>query len=613
MGASDPSRPDRSFGPVQVLLCALVLGALASALLVGPTTEGSGDLDSARSAADCSGTNSSGAALEDHCSTPASPRPEMTVKHAVESATPTTRISPWHAVDEPRTVPSGNSPQTDIVSPDSNGTARVKFSAACQSGDLQNDLRCIAGRREDASRVHRADDHPEIDATAGLGISGRVLDAEGFGVARIAVVATPTRTFSEDTGSAATRMRTITDSLGGYRFEGLADGEYDLVTEPRDEYRSASLSARAGVSYADLVLVREQMIEITGHVHSTDGEPLEGVVVLPVVLGVVSVTTDRDGKYRLPIRHDPRSTAVTLRFQLPGFTETHATVTADRLTGSDQVDLDARMRPVEQWTTVGGIVTSSDGAVLAGHQVRLRPSGQMRIYQAITDSNGEFTFPAVEADIDYRLQVSGDPGYQDYDRRVTVTVDEAEFAIVVEPYEFGKLSGRMVNLDGSPVPDFNLLVKNAASALPNAVVKSDEDGNFTIENAPAGSLAFVSHSTPSVVVRGVQLAPGDAVHVPLVIDWGEHEIRGLVVDHRGNPVPASRVVLKWTHKDDGIRSSTIRRTAADAQGNFLFSQLGPGVHRLEIDAPGFGRIELDHDASREGYDVLVKLERPRKS
>ena len=66
-------------------------------------------------------------------------------------------------------------------------------------------------------------------------------------------------------------MAAMTDSLGFYRFENLADGEYNISTAALDEFQRASISVRAGISYADLVLMRQQTIEATGKVQSTGG------------------------------------------------------------------------------------------------------------------------------------------------------------------------------------------------------------------------------------------------------------------------------------------------------------------------------------------------------
>jgi hypothetical protein len=118
---------------------------------------------------------------------------------------------------------------------------------------------------------------------------------------------------------------------------------------------------------------------------------------------------------------------------------------------------------------------------------------------------------------------------------------------------------------------------------------------------------MASQSAPSILVQGLHLEPGDKMHLPLVLDWGEHEIRGSVVDTRGNPVPASRIVLQWSYQADGITTSATRRTAADTQGHFAFSNLGPGPHSLQVAAPGFPTVDIDHDLRRQGYDLTVRL------
>ena len=93
----------------------------------------------------------------------------------------------------------------------------------------------------------------------------------------------------------------------------------------------------------------------------------------------------------------------------------------------------------------------------------------------------------------------------------------------------------------------------------------------------------------------------------MIVDWGDHWIRGQVVDSAGNPVPASRVVLNWSHRDELLDTHTTRRTATDAQGRFAFNNLGPGPHSLKVDAPGFSGVDIDHDLSRQGYDLTVRL------
>ena len=150
-------------------------------------------------------------------------------------------------------------------------------------------------------------------------------------------------------------------------------------------------------------------------------------------------------------------------------------------------------------------------------------------------------------------------------------------------------------------------MKNVDSIEPNAVVRTDSLGNFKIANAPAGDLVISSVSTPSVLIKGLQLEPGELIHVSMMLDWGDHSIRGQVVDPTGIPVPASRVVLNWSHRDETLDMYTTRRTATDSEGRFAFSNLGPGPHSLKVDAPGFLSVDIDHDLSREGYNLTVRL------
>jgi hypothetical protein len=296
-----------------------------------------------------------------------------------------------------------------------------------------------------------------------------------------------------------------------------------------------------------------------------------------------------------------------LRFQSPGYREQTGKVEFRHHAASNNAAVNVVMYQVESWTSVNGTVYSDSGEPLAGRTVELRPRSGQRTDRTTTDREGRYTFPIVESPADYRLIVFGGADHKDYQQPVNLTADTDELDVVVEAYEFGEVTGRLVNLNGAPVPDFDLVLRNTASRKPNALVSTDKHGNFEIPAAPAGDLVVASQSTPSFMVQGLYLKPGDKLHLPLVLDWGEHEIRGIVVDANDNPVPASRIILQWSHRVDGITTKATRRTATDTQGQFAFTNLGPGPHSLRIDAPGFSTVDIDHDLSRQGYDVTVRL------
>jgi len=92
-----------------------------------------------------------------------------------------------------------------------------------------------------------------------------------------------------------------------------------------------------------------------------------------------------------------------------------------------------------------------------------------------------------------------------------------------------------------------------------------------------------------------------------VLDWGYDEIQGRVLNEDGHPVAVPNINLTWAHQQNGIRTTARRTAAADEHGNFRFTQLGPGNHRLNINAAGYQPVSLIHDVALQGSDLVVEL------
>ena len=476
----------------------------------------------------------------------------------------------------------------------------------CVTGLNAKESRCQTGNYNE--RFNTSESEDERDSASGYSISGHVLTTDGLGLNGVRIVASPDRLNGQGIPESQTlRFWTVTDSLGAYSLDGLPGGEYTIRSSTQGPYRSARISARTGVNFADLVVYRNSATVAHGRVLTTLGEPLEGVTVLPNVLGQPSVLTDDNGRFQLEVTLKPTVSSFTLRFQRPGYREESGKVQLQQPDAPNAAAVNVVMHPVESWTALTGTVYSDSGETLAGRTVELRPRSAQRTYSTTTDGDGQYNFPVLESPDDYRLIVFGGAEHKDSQQAVHLTVETSELDVIVESYEFGEVTGQLVNLNGEPVPDFDLVLRNTGSRRPNVLVSTDRYGNFEIPVAPAGELVVASQSTPSILVQGLHLRPGDKLHLPLVLDWGAHEIRGIVVDTNDNPVPASQIVLQWSHQAGGITTRATRRTAADTQGHFAFSNLGPGPHSLQINAPGFRTVDIDHDLSRQGYDVMVRL------
>jgi hypothetical protein len=475
---------------------------------------------------------------------------------------------------------------------------------ATDSGDMH----CRTGTYAAISEHSGAKRHDSPDT--GGNISGRVMTTAGDGLPGLTIVASPERINTLGTSASETlRFWTVTDMFGAYTFQGLPEGEYTIRSSKAGKHQSARTSARTGVDYADLIVPHSDVLLASGQIVTPIGEPLEGVTVLPILPGQASVLSNDSGRFELPLVLKETARTFAIRFQRPGFNE--AVVSVDYL--RDVVDLsalDVVMEPVESWILVSGTVRSDSGSPLADRTVVLRPVDGQQSYRVKTERDGSFSFPGVESPSDYRLIVHGDARHKDFEQLVNVNPRLNPLDVVVDSWEFGKLTGQLRNANGVPVPNFDLVLRNAASRKPVAQLTTDQAGNFKVPAAPAGTLVISSQSTPHLLVQGLDVAAGKSQHVELTLDWGSHTISGTVTDSRGAPVPASQIILKWLSiSNDGITSSATRRTAADLEGRFSFNSLGPGPHVVRVSAPGFVPVDMEHDLSRQGYEMNIRLDR----
>ena len=216
---------------------------------------------------------------------------------------------------------------------------------------------------------------------------------------------------------------------------------------------------------------------------------------------------------------------------------------------------------------------------------------------------------SVEPGDDYRLSINAVAAYKDYfQENIKVTKSGLTLNINLEVLDTGTLSGQMMDMYGTHIPNFMLVLETEESSYYKAHVLGDDAGHFTVEKAPAGELRLQTSSTPYYSIGGIQLAAGAELQVPVVLDWGYDAIEGRVVNDRGYPVAATNINLTWSHQQNGIRSASRRNTGTDEQGNFRFTQLGPGRHRLTINVKGYKPVSLNHNVALQGSQLEVKLE-----
>jgi hypothetical protein len=129
-----------------------------------------------------------------------------------------------------------------------------------------------------------------------------------------------------------------------------------------------------------------------------------------------------------------------------------------------------------------------------------------------------------------------------------------------------------------------------------------------VENAPEGQLLFITRSDPRLEVQGIELGAGEDKEVDLVLDRGDHEIRGSVLDDRGEPIAGAKLTLQWSFHGGGTRSASMRRVVTDESGSFLFTQLGPGRHDLSVGAAGYEYVQEAIEVGPYAPETEIRLD-----
>ncbi len=460
------------------------------------------------------------------------------------------------------------------------------------------------------SELRPAPDPSGSAEVASDSISGRVLDGKGRPVPALTVVSVPVATQAGDGGLAlaSPRERSVRSGPDGtYRIGGLAPGDYLISSLATDRYASASRTVRAGFASADLVVVQHHRVRVFGTVTDTRGEPLAGVRVVPAHQKRVT-RTDDDGNYETYVIARSRGT-YAFRFLAEDHEEERFFLQGDQLVGLAEKRLDAQLAAAAETTTVSGTLRTERGERVPGETVRLDSELRKARYSVVSDENGDFSIAEVKVGSDYRVTIRPAGRYEHYVQDgLDVGREDAVLDLVLAPLDGGRLSGRMVDPLGNPLPGFSLWLqstKNLGKLIP---VSADRHGYFVLEDAPEGHLSFKTRTSPHLQVQGITLSAGDEEEVELVVDWGHYDMRGRVVDDSGRPVAGAQVTLRWSHQGGGTRSSSTRRGMTDASGTFRFTQVGPGRHELDVAAPGYGTAREVHEIGGYSREAEVRLE-----
>ena len=471
--------------------------------------------------------------------------------------------------------------------------------------------------REPAGADHAAwdflDDEEEPAEPEELVIGGLVQDEEGRPQPNIEVLAE--RIGDADGApvvveSALEGVQSIfSDFLGAFLFRDLEDGEYRVSLAKVEGIAPAETRVRVGTLNANLVLVVLRDVRVYGTVSSTDGKPIKDVRVVADPKAR-SAHTGSGGEYELDVQWRGTDAMYTILFQHEGFRQQRIRISPTDLDEpAGDFQLDVVMEPLKRLTSVAGTLTDTKGNPVGGETLHLLTSHLRTWYRAQSDPRGNFRFEDIEPGKDHILRIRPASRYKNKDINPLVVPDGGlRLDIVLEPIDGGELFGWMIDQDGNPIPGFTLTLRSSMATAQSVSVVGDQQGYFSVEGFPVGGAIFRTNSYPVLLVQGIRVSAEPEEPVTVVLDIGRQLLQGRVIDRFGEPVAAASITLGWAFSHDGLRSSSTRQTASDQNGNFVFTDLGPDLHAMEVSAAGFSTAVRTVDVGPDTNEIVVELE-----
>ena len=446
-----------------------------------------------------------------------------------------------------------------------------------------------------------------------LMISGTVLDDVGQLVPGATVEARYSDIPADDAATSLTssqQLTRLTDNLGGFEFENLDEGEYELTVTKGEEYGKGYQRVRAGMANAELILQRAQAVLVYGQVVDKFGKPLAEVKVR--ALGKrLSERSDSNGVYEILTTPVRAGQPPVLNFSLDGFKDNRHRIDTALRSETDQVQLDVQMEPESNAPklALSGQILGPNNEPATGVQVKLGSFKSKKRYSTTSNESGEFDFQEVESGDGYRLGVAPTDDYAVFESDVfSLGVEDAFHDISLKSAKFSDLTATVTDLSGQPLRGFSLWVRGTGkSSQAPVLVQTDSSGRIELKQLRSGQIELKSRSQPWLKASGIVLSPGEHQHLDIPMDSGKNWLLGQVVDTQGQPVAGARVVLSWEKQFWEVTSGSSHEVMSDSEGFFAASNLGASVYTLMVEARGYisTRFQYRLDEGNQELQVLL--------
>ena len=293
-----------------------------------------------------------------------------------------------------------------------------------------------------------------------------------------------------------------------------------------------------------------------------------------------------------------------MAFFLDGYREVNAIVKIS----SNTITVDKQLQSKSQLKLTGQIIDDY-GIPLPKAAIWLQSRSAEIERRTTSDDDGYFLVEDLKSGSDYQFTVSYS-GHEKFSlNKQSITESSQPMRIELKALDKGTVAGTIVNATGYPVSNYAMKILNTNGSAGVQIITSDNLGQFEVASVYAGNLQINSMAEPRSTISGIKLAAGQDMNLTLVVDHGDYDVFGKVIDEGGHVIADAKIQLSWTHLSNGLRSSSNRSLQPDIQGDYRFQNIGPGIHLLMVTAEGFKPVRVNINAEQHSGSQIITMSR----
>ncbi|MCU7741452.1 carboxypeptidase regulatory-like domain-containing protein, partial [Priestia megaterium] len=376
----------------------------------------------------------------------------------------------------------------------------------------------------------------------------------------------------------------VTGPDGRYAISNIPAGTFTIIISAQlFQSQLSSITLNQGESRQDVnFTLLSNPGSITGTVTNINGNPLPGAVITVGILGstgivIGSTVTDQGGHYQVSSLA-PGSYTVTVNVLGVETKTAGALVQSNTTTITDFVLTGLT-------GSISGVILNDLSQPIIGSNVSvsLRDENGILIFTTTANSDGTFSFLNVEPR-NYIIVASA-AGFINGTVGINVEADRNVFTSLLLQSSPARVTGQVINsVTGEGIQGASVTAtSNDGEVI--AITTTSEDGFFTIQNLPPGSVVITANAIDfGADSKGIILDSNITSTTILSLDPSPGSLTGSVIGENGQPI------IRATVQVFDITNALVSTVITNNFGQYAISGLTPGNYRVVFSAPGFERL-----------------------